>query len=279
LTLFTTASGAQGITPDDYAALFVQPVQAESTAFQVAAQLTTDSTRMHLPIVVEDAGAAWVSEGDEIPNEDATLGEEVVIPAKVAGLTVVSSELAEDSNPDAQQIVGNGLARSIARQVDAAFYGSLPHPAPRGLERLAGVSSVSAGKKWANLDPFLAAIAAAENVGAALTSFTAHPSDALTLAQLKEQTDSNRPLLGSDPTTPTRRVIAGVPLYVSPAVTPGTVWGIPRDRVFIVLRHDVRVDISADAYFSSDQVAVRGTMRVGFGYPHPAAVAKVTLTP
>ncbi|RBM16079.1 phage major capsid protein [Streptomyces sp. PT12] len=266
------------MTPDDYATLVIQPVQDESTAFQVATQLATDSTRMHLPIVVEDAGAAWVREGEEIPNEDATLGEEVVIPAKVGGLTVVSSELAEDSNPDAQQIVGNGLARSIARQVDAAFFGSLPHPAPNGLEKLTGISGVAAGRKWTNLDPFLSAIAAAENVGATLTSFTAHPNDALALAQLKEQTGSNRPLLGSDPTTPTRRVIAGVPLFVSPAVTPGTVWGIPRDRVFVVLRRDVRVDISADAYFSSDQVAVRGTMRVGFGFPHPAAVTKVTLT-
>ncbi|MBP8537293.1 phage major capsid protein [Streptomyces sp. MK37H] len=90
MSLFTTARGAESITPDDFAALVVQPVQAESTAFQIATQLTTDSTRMNLPIVVEDAGAAWVSEGSEIPNEDAPLGEEVVTPAKVAGLTVVS---------------------------------------------------------------------------------------------------------------------------------------------------------------------------------------------
>jgi hypothetical protein len=68
LALFTTAPGAEGVTPDDYAALVIQPVQAESTAFQVATQLSTTSTRMHLPIVMEDAGAAWIGEGDEIPN-------------------------------------------------------------------------------------------------------------------------------------------------------------------------------------------------------------------
>lgn len=275
--MFTTAPAAGGITPDQYAALIVQPVQAGSVAFQIATQLTTDATRTHLPIVQEDAGAAWTREGDEIPVEDATLGEEIVTPAKVAGLTVVSSELAEDSNPQATQIVGDGLARSIARQVDAAFFGRLPAPAPGGLEAVPNVTTVTTGKKWANLDPFLEAIAQAETVGATLTSFTAHPSDALALAQIKEQTGSNRPLLGSDPTTPTRRVIAGVPLYVSPAVTPGTVWGLPKDRVFVVLRRDVKVDLSADAYFQSDQVAVRGTMRVGFGYPHPAAITKVTL--
>ncbi|MDI3408420.1 phage major capsid protein [Streptomyces cavernicola] len=274
----TTSPGAGGFAPDDYASLIVQPVQDEAVAFQVATQITTDATRTHLPIVKEDAGAGWVHEGDEIPVEDATLGEEIVTPAKVAGLTVVSSELAEDSNPQAQQIVGQGLARSIARQVDAAFFGTLPHPAPPGLESVPGVTTVAAGKKWTNLDPFLDAIAKAETVGATLTSFTAHPADALALAQLKEQTGSSKPLLGSDPTAPTRRVIAGVPLYVSPAVTPGTVWGLPKDRVFIVLRRDAKVDLSSDAYFNSDQIAVRGTMRIGYGHPHPAAITKVTLT-
>ncbi|QKW05576.1 phage major capsid protein [Streptomyces sp. NA04227] len=276
--MFTTAPGAEGITPDQYAALLIQPVQGESVAFQVATQITTEATRTHLPIVQEDTGAAWTREGDEIPVEDATLGEEIVTPAKVAGLTVVSSELAEDSNPQAQQIVGDGLARSIARQVDAAFFGRLPDPAPRGLEAVQGVTTVTAGKKWANLDPFLEAIAQAETVGATLTSFTAHPTDALALATLKEQTGSNRPLLGSDPTAPTRRVIAGVPLHVSSAVTPGTVWGLPKDRVFVVLRRDVKVDVSAEPFFTSDQVAVRGTCRIGFGHPHPAAITRVTLT-
>ncbi|MBI0294808.1 phage major capsid protein [Streptomyces sp. PRKS01-29] len=118
---------------------------------------------------------------------------------KFAGLTVVSSELAEGSNPDAQQIVGNGLARSIARQVDAAFFGSLSAPASRGLEALPGTTTVTAGRSGPTWT-FFEAIAAAENVGATLTSFTAHPNYALTLAQLKDQTGSNRPLLGSDPT-------------------------------------------------------------------------------
>ncbi|MEV3855982.1 phage major capsid protein [Streptomyces sp. NPDC050095] len=128
------------------------------------------------------------------------------------------------------------------------------------------------------MDPFLEAIAQAETVGAMLTSFAAHPTDALALAQLKEQTGSNRPLLGSDPTAPTRRLIAGVPLYVSSAVTPGTVWGLPKDRVFVVLRRDVKVDLSTEAFFRSDQVAVRGTMRIGYGFPHPVAITRVRLT-
>lgn len=232
---------------------------------------------MHLPLVVEDAGAAWVDEGGEIPVDDAALGEEVVTPSKVAGLSVVSSELADDSNPDAQAVVGSGLARSIAAKVDAAFFGNLPAPAPKGLESLVGVTVIQAGAKFTNIDPFLQAIAQAETVGATLTAFVANPTDALALALLKQQTGSNVPLLGADPTAPTRRLISGVPLHVSPAVKAGTVWGLPDDRVFTILRRDVKVDVSSDAFFTSDRVAVRGTMRVGFGFAHRAAITKITL--
>ncbi len=48
-------------------------------------------------------------------------------------------------------------------------------------------------------------------------------------------------------------------------------WGIPADRVMVVMRDDVRLEVSRDAYFSSDRVAVKATMRVGFAFPHPAA--------
>ncbi|MBT2397947.1 phage major capsid protein [Streptomyces sp. ISL-100] len=131
--MFTTATGAAAFTPDDYAALIVQPVQGQSVALQVATTLTTDSTRMHIPVIVDDGGAAWLSEGAEIPIEDAELGEEIVTPAKVAGLRVISSEMAEDSSPAAQKVVGDALARAISLQLDSAFFGNLASPAPKGL--------------------------------------------------------------------------------------------------------------------------------------------------
>ena len=51
-------------------------------------------------------------------------------------------------------------------------------------------------------------------------------------ATLKEfaAVGSNKPLLSSDPTQPTHRQIAGVPLYVSPAVGADLVRAIPRQQ-------------------------------------------------
>lgn len=71
-------------------------------------------------------------------------------------------------------------------------------------------------------------------------------------------------------------MIGGVPLYVSPAVTTGVVWGIPKDRVVVALRDDTRLEVDRSVFFTSDRVAVKATMRVGFAFPHPAAVIKIS---
>ncbi|MHB1063214.1 MAG: phage major capsid protein [Georgenia sp.] len=282
MTMFTTTTDVSGITPDDYGALIVQPVQAESVAYAVSTNIATRSTRFNVPIITEDPNAAWVAEGAEITADDATMEELTITPPKVAGLTAITRELAADSSPAAAEIVGQGLARNIARQIDAAFFGTSGASTvqPDGLEDLTGVNVVSTGAgvtAWANLDPFAEAIADAETVGAAVTAFVANPADALALAQLKDETGSNRPLLGTDPTQPTRRLVLGVPLYVSPAVSVGTVWGIPRDRALIITREDVTLEVDRSVYFTSDRVAVKAVMRAGFGFPHAAAIQKVTL--
>jgi HK97 family phage major capsid protein len=273
----TSTAGIGGILPDQYGPIIIQPVQRESVAMQAATVMSTARHTLQIPLVLEDAGAAWVAEGAEITPDDATFGETSVTPSKVAGLTVMTRELAEDSTPSAVQSVGNGLARSIADQVDRAFFGALSAPAPSGLEAVTGLTEISAGPQWSTLDPFAAAIAAADGHGAVVTSFVANPADALLLAQLKESTGSNRPLLGSDPTAPTRRVLQGVPLLTSPRVTEGTIWALPKDRTIVVRRQDVSLELSRDAYFTSDRVAVRAVMRVGFAFPHPAAIVRVQL--
>ena len=127
-----------------------------------------------------------------------------------------------------------------------------------------------------NLDPFAEAISKAENVGAVINNFVVNPADLLTLATLKKLTSgSNEPLLGSDPTQPTKRTALGIPLVPCSDVKIGTIWGIPKDRVIIVIREDATLDVDRSAYFSSDRVGVRATMRVGWGFPHESAVVRL----
>lgn len=277
MTLLTT-NADQAWTPDDIGELVVRDVRAASVAARVATVARTSATTWRAPVVAADPTAEWVAEGDEITPSDATLGEVAVTPSKVAGLSIISRELAEDSTPEAAEVIGQGLARDIARKVDAAFFGNLSAPAPAGLGSIPSPGAVDAGASWDDLDAFEQAALDAEQVGGTLTAFVANPADALTLVTLKEQTGSNRALLAADPTQAGTRTLAGRPLYVSPDVTAGTIWGIPQRVTFLVVRNDVRVEVSADAYFSSDRVAVKATMRVGFAFPHHDAVQKITLS-
>lgn len=271
MSLYTSTTGTSGILPPEYGNLIVEPVIADALAFDpdVATVVRTASTEFNIPVLREDAGAAWVAEGAEITPDDPTLDEIVVTPKKVAGLTIVSRELAQDSSPSAQQIVGQGLARSIVSQVDKAFLGDLAAPAPKGLESLAGATIIDTGGSITSLDLFADAISAAEANGSTLSAFITGPTDALTIAKLKEGTGSNKNLL-EDP-----RSIFGRPIKVNANVPAGTIWAVDKTRIITVLRDGTTLAVSGEAYFSSDRVGIRATMRIGFGFPSESAVVKM----
>lgn len=278
MTLLTTSTNVSGILPDQFGPLIIQPVQQACVAMQVTTVIPTASTVFHVPVLRSDVGAAWVAEGAEIAPSDAVFDEINVTPAKVAGLSIISTELANDSNPAAQEVVGMSIARSIAKKIDAAWLQALASPAPGGLLSVTGVSAVSAGSAWSSTDPFATAISAVEVDGGTVTAFVAHPADVLALAKLKAGTQLSTPLFGMNATTAVDRNILGVPLVSNNQAVQGTIWGISVDRVMTVMRTDVTLLVSADAYFSSDRVGVRATMRVGFAFPAPASIAKISLS-
>lgn len=276
MTLVTALSGStHGLLPDEIGALVVEPVRRASVAMQVAGGVTTISHEYRVPIVKGDAGASWVAEGAEITADDAAFDELVVVPSKIAGLSIISRELAEDSSPTAQSAVGEGLAQSIASGVDAAFFGQVAAPAPQGLGSLTGVQGVDTGGTIANTDPFAEALSRAETVGAITTAFVAHPDTVLALSKVKKQTGSNEPLLGYDASQPTRRQVLGVPLIPSPAVAAGDIWALPQAKTLIVLRDGVRLEVDRSRYFESDRIGVKATMRIGFAFPHQAAIVRL----
>lgn len=325
-------------TPEEIGQLITVPVQEASVAMRVSTVLATDRDAYTFPMVLSNPVAAWTAEGAEITESDALYtAEATVIPRKVAGLTVISNELAKDSSPAAASLIGEGLSRDIAKRVDTAFFGSTTTNGPDGLESIASMSdtwaaetahvladriiadgklyqcttagttgatepatwttttvtdgtvvwtflmhvvanAVSAGTAWADMDPFNEAIYAAEGLGATLGVFCANPADALALAVLKESTGSNRDLLQPDPTQPSRRILAGVPLVVSSYVPEGVIWGIPRASVYTIMREDTALAIDKSRYFEKDSIGIRATMRVTFGFPNPGAIQRIALS-
>ncbi len=221
---YTTTAGVNALLPDGYGPLVIQSTLDESVFAQIATTVTTGSAEYRIPLVAADATASWVAEGAEITPSDPTFQELVVTPAKVAGLTIISRELANDSSPAAAQVVGDGLARDIARRIDQAVFAGLASPAPAGLTTLSGVQAYVNASAYANLDFAAEAISKAETVGARVTAFVAAPATALALAKIRTASGSNEPVLGKDATSATGRMILGVLLLVSSFVAANTLW-------------------------------------------------------
>lgn len=171
------------------------------------------------------------------------------------------SDTADINRMLAAQVVGDGLARDIARRIDQAAVAGLSAPAPAGLATLSGVSTYVNASAFANLDFAAEAISKAEVVGATITSFVADPATALALAKVKTGTGSNQPVLGVDATAPTSRSILGVPLFVSQYVAANTLRAIDSAGLWLVVRDDATVEADRSVYFTSDRVAVKATMR------------------
>jgi HK97 family phage major capsid protein len=275
--VMTRASGASILTPVEVAELLVTPAFQESVAAQVSTQVSTSASSFRLPTVTADPTAAWVAEGNEITPSDMTLAQTDVLFYKLAGLSIITRELANDSSPEATEQVGLGLARDIARKIDVAYFANTTANGPNGLGSITP-STVVAGAVPFSVDHFVDSLAAAASVNATIDTFVLSVADFVAMSKLKQTTTSSVPLLSNDPTKPTGRVLLGVPIKTTPALPTGTAWAIPRDRTYVVVREDADVETDSSVFFTSDRVAVKATMRVGFGYPHPAACVKLTHT-
>ena len=272
-----TTDGNKAWLPEESFRLIVQPLFSQSVAFAVSNVIRTRAETFRIPLVTADPTAAWVEEAAEITASDATLSEVVVTPPKVAGLTVVSRELAEDSNPAAAEAVGAGLSRDIGRKVDTAFFSSVAAPAPDGLADLAGRVTLTNAAAFASTDVFAEALSIVEGQEADIGAWVASPSAALTLATAKtsDGMSANVNLFGPDPTQPTARQILGRPVLVSPYVAADHVFGIPAGHCHVVVREQVRLERDASAFFTSDQIAIKATARIGFGFTYPGAVIEI----
>ena len=54
--------------------------------------------------------------------------------------------------------------------------------------------------------------------------------------------------------------------------------GIPQAYGYFVLRQNAQVEADRSVFFTSDRVAIRAALRVGFGFHNPAAIVKIATT-
>lgn len=263
----------QAWTPEDYGKLIDLVIAEQSVAFRVGTVVQTGSESIRFPTLTADPATGWYAENTQIALTDPTMGEIVITPKKVAGLTQISNEAADDSNPAVAEQTGRTLARSIAKKIDAAFFANTTTNGPAGILSLSGVNVVDTGTiTLTSLDPFHEAKAAALADGANLTHFILSRDVALSLAKAKESSGSNKGLFENvgDGIT-----LAGVPVLVSNDVASGNAWGVDSSQIIVVQRTGTTIVKSTDAAFDHDAVQVRATARVGFGFVNAAGVVRL----
>lgn len=269
--------------PNEVADLLITPVTEASVALTVSNVWNTESHSATIPIWTGDPAAEWLPENDEIPASEATGKSITVTPAKIAGISFISNELAQDTSPEVALIIGQRLAADIGHKIDRAFFG--PHitdpmdpsynsTRPAGLESipLEDLSRIDASPEAKSLDAFADAVAAAEDAGVTIQNWVTTPQIKLELSKLKTGTGSNAYLLDR---SNGEMSINGAPVRASRHVTAGSVWGLHQPRTFVVVRKDTTVEFDSSYRFGHDQIAVRGVMRLTFAFPHRQSVVLI----
>ena len=204
-------------------------------------------------------------------------------PRKLASLTRISREAADDSDPASAAVVGDSISRDLAYRTDLAFVAASTAKGPVGLGSLVGqgAQSVPVTGSIVDLDPFVTAVGKLEEHGAKATAFIADSRTWTALSLLRQfdgDTTSNIPLMGIDPTAPQGKSIQGVPCYsLRAGILPvGHVWCYDRSRVFSVIRSGVQLALSNDAFFTADAIAIRATTRIAWAFADPEATCLIT---
>lgn len=143
------------------------------------------------------------------------------------------------------------------------------------------MQTVDAGDEWTSLDPMVEGISKLQAIGATATNFVTSASTALDLSRIRKFTgtgsESNENLLQLSPTNPTVMQVNGVPNSVVPdgVIDPGVVWLSDKARSYVILKRAVTLDVSREAFFTADAVAVKATVRLGFGYPSESGFVRI----
>jgi HK97 family phage major capsid protein len=263
-------------TPESYGNLIDQVIAEKSIAFQAGTLVTIDTESIRFPALTADPATGWYAENTQITLADPSNSELLVTPKKVAGLTQISNEAAQDTNPAVANQVGKSLARSIAKKIDAAFFGNTVSNGPSGLLSVSGVNVVDTGTvTLTSLDPFHDAKAASLADGANLTHFILAPDVALALSKAKQlSSGSNVGLLDANGVAD-GVTLAGVKVLVSTDVAAGNAWGVDASQILVVQRTGTTVTTSVDSAFDYDAVQVRGTARVAFGFANGAGITRL----
>lgn len=277
-------AGAAHLSPEQIAETIIKPLERESVAFEISRVQTHDGATLRIPVLDTDGDMGWIPEGQDLPLSQPTTHSVNVTPPKLATVVPVSREAFDDSEAGLLGQLTNSLLRRYAVKVDAGFFGNVGGEAPAGLTALASGSGSAVVKQnvaadfGGNFDWVADAETAIADNGGKLTAIVASSADMNTLSKVKVGASSAVPLLApnGDVTSQARRVINGVPVYTSSAVPARTLWALDGSRAVVAVRRRAEIETDKSVFFDKYSIAVRFVARIGWAFPHPETIVKIT---
>jgi HK97 family phage major capsid protein len=241
-------------------------------------------------------------EGGTITASNPTLSNVKVVPTKLAALVAISSELAEDSAVAIGELVGQSIARAFAKAEDQATFlgdGSSTYWGMVGLtgafQSLASYSSQSANVLLGGLLTATGNAMSEVVIGDFTKMVGALPTYTQDVAwycsrQFQWATMMRLALAAGGVTAAEYERSAGQSFLSYPVRTVdvmpktdansqiGCFFGDLSQGVYLGVRRSMAIEQDASVYFATDQLAIRGTERVGvnaFGFGSTTAAGPV----
>jgi HK97 family phage major capsid protein len=296
MSLLTTPNTAGGaFAPTEAGKFFFDKLRAQSVGLLSGFRIVpTNAARIAIPRLLSDATVGWTDEGSEITPTDPNADSVIATPRKLAALVYASNELFSDSTPDAQEMLGENMAKAAALKLDLGFFeGSGTAPEIRGLRNISGIQAITSatnGDQLTSLDKIADGIGMLAEENATATAIVMHPRSWRTLTKVKELTSgSNKPLLQESAGSGSQGVVRsvyGVPVWLSSqlsitetqgsATAATSMYVYEAEQVVTVIRSGVDLQVDSSAAFSSDRTAVRVTMRADLVVPNPKSVVRIS---
>ncbi len=229
-----------------------------------AGHVDGDAPAVRVPFVSLDGAAAFIPEGDGIPETDPDDTEVVIHTGKIASLIAVSRE--QHGQEDAAALLSDAMREDLVRKANKAFLAqAAPDPAvtpPAGLINQ-GVhdGGILSDEDGHGLDDLIDAVAHIEAAGGKPTHVLAHPTSWAWLAKLKKEAGGNESLLGAG-TSAEKRMLLSLPVLVDRDVPASSLIVLDKKAVLSV-HGDIQLTTSQDYYFNRDTIAIRATWRFG----------------
>lgn len=269
-TTITTTNVARSLSKTIEAPLKFVDAALIFSLSTVSGEIEGDAPSLNVPYVDIPATADIVAEGEEIKEGDMSVSEMLVTTKKVAVLDVTSREILDDTNM--QELITQNVMNAVVDKADAVFLQNTA--APVGLFNMEGI--VDGGIMTDTLDPLVTAIGTVATNGASPSAIVMNYATWSKLLLFKTNGGSAQSIISPDVANNPTPVLFGLPVVLNKQA--------PNDKILLTDTREIisavgqpLVASSADAYFNRDSIALRGTMRFGFGIIHPNRLAVLTV--